>query len=138
MYVYPEDAKWLTDELRRRGHDPNNKTTDPATPQGVGNAGAAAVIDYRRHDGANQFGDEVGGDGKPYADYTYYVPVNSADKIIDPDRWQPITFTPQDGRKVHARLPHAALVSREAVRAGDAATVPPAAAAENNGRTQRH
>ena len=28
------------------------------------------------------------------------MPVNSADKIIDPDRWQPITFTLHDGRKV--------------------------------------
>jgi len=58
------------------------------------------VISYRRHDGANQHGDEAGGDGTPYGDYTYYRPVNPPDRIIDPDRWQPITFTLDDGKKV--------------------------------------
>jgi hypothetical protein len=34
------------------------------------------------------------------ADDTFYRPVNPADRIIDPDGWQPITFTLADGRKV--------------------------------------
>ncbi|PYN94411.1 MAG: hypothetical protein DMD89_21725, partial [Candidatus Rokuibacteriota bacterium] len=30
---------------------------DPTTPQGIGNIAAQAVIDARRHDGSNQYGD---------------------------------------------------------------------------------
>jgi hypothetical protein len=100
LFAYPEAKDYLTGEMTRLGYDPANSSMDPAKPEGVGNLAAQAVIDYRRHDGANQFGDEVGGDGKPYGDYTYYKPVNPVDKIVDPDRWQPITFTLKDGRKV--------------------------------------
>src|SRR5438874_251632 len=71
-----------------------------AAYQCLGNAAAAAVVAYRRHDGANQFGDEVGSDGKPYSDYTFYRPMNPKDKIIDPDCWQPIEFDDGKGGKV--------------------------------------
>jgi hypothetical protein len=101
MDVYPEDATWLTGEMRRLGHDPNNKTTDLSKPQGVGNTAAATVIQYRRHDGANQHGDEAGGDGKPYSDYTFYVPRNPIDKIVDPDCWQPLPFENERGEKYY-------------------------------------
>jgi hypothetical protein len=90
--VFPEDKIWLDEQMRRRGLDPNDNTTDLSKPQGVGNAAAAAVVEYRHADGANQLGDEPGSNGKPYSDYTFYRPVNSVDKIIDPDCWQPITF----------------------------------------------
>ncbi len=98
-FVYPESTEWLGEQMRGLGYDPNIVSDDPTKPEGVGNLAAQAVIDYRRHDGANQFGDEPGGNGKPYADYTYYQPVNPPDKILDPDRWQPITFTRPDGTK---------------------------------------
>lgn len=100
LFVYPESKDYLAAEMKKLGYDPANASMDPATPEGVGNLAAQAVIDYRRNDGANQFGNEAGGDGKPYGDYTYYVPVNPPDRIIDPDRWQPITFQLADGRKV--------------------------------------
>ncbi len=100
LFGYPEAKDYLSAEMRKLGYDPANMSVDPAKPEGVGNLAAQAIIDYRRNDGSNQFGDETGGNGKPYADYTYYVPVNSVDKIVDPDRWQPITFTLSDGRKV--------------------------------------
>jgi hypothetical protein len=100
IFVHPESEAWLAGEMRKLGYDPSLVSADPSTPEGVGNLAAQAVIDYRRRDGANQLGDEVGGDGKPYSDYTYYRPVNPPDKILDPDRWQPITFTRPDGGKV--------------------------------------
>jgi hypothetical protein len=90
--VFPEDKTWLDEQMRRRGLDPNDATTDLSKPQGVGNVAAAALIEYRHRDGANQLGDEPGSSGKPYSDYTFYRPINSVDKIIDPDCWQPITF----------------------------------------------
>jgi hypothetical protein len=98
--LFPEDAKWLAEQMRSHGFDPNDTTTDLATPQGVGNAAAAALIAYRHEDGANQFGEEAGSKGVPYSDYTFYQPVNPPDKIIDPDRWQPIPFDDGKGGKV--------------------------------------
>lgn len=98
--VYPQHADWLAEEMRQRGFDPNDTSTDLATPQGVGNTAAAAVIAYRHGDGANQLGDETGANGQPYADYTGYKPVNPADQIIDPNRWQPIAFADGKGGTV--------------------------------------
>jgi hypothetical protein len=100
LFAYPEAKDFLAAEMKRLGYDPTNQSTDLTRPEGVGNVAAQAVIDYRRSDGANQFGNEAGGDGTPYGDYTYYMPVNPPDRIIDPDRWQPITFKLADGRKV--------------------------------------
>lgn len=100
VFVYPEDKAFIDEQMRKAGFDPGVVSKDPRRPEGIGYLAAQAVSEYRHHDGANQHGDEAGGDGTPYGDYTYYLPVNPPDKIIDPDRWQPITFTLPDGRKV--------------------------------------
>jgi hypothetical protein len=92
LYLFPEDEKWITEQMRQYGFDPADTTTDTRTPQGVGNVAAAAVIEYRRRDGANQHGDELGSNGKAYSDWTFYKHINPPDKIIDPDCWQPIPF----------------------------------------------
>jgi hypothetical protein len=97
LFVYPESKEYLAGEMLKLGFDPNLVSDDPTKPEGIGYLAAQAVIEYRRHDGANQLGDEAGGDGAAYGDYTYYKPVNPPDKILDPDRWQPIPFTRADG-----------------------------------------
>jgi hypothetical protein len=56
--------------------------TDTSTAAMVGTAAAQAVVDFRHNDGANQL--------NGYADTSGYVPVNTWDKILDPDRWQPL------------------------------------------------
>ncbi|MBO0698588.1 MAG: hypothetical protein J2P46_09350, partial [Zavarzinella sp.] len=96
LYLFPEDEKWIAEEGSKRGVDLRVTATDLASPAGVGNAAAAAVIEFRRHDGANQHGDEVGSDGKPYSDWTHYRCVNTATRVNDPDCWQPIPF--DDGK----------------------------------------
>jgi hypothetical protein len=100
LYLFPEDKKWLDEQMRKQGCDPKDKSKDITTPQGIGNTAAAALIAYRRRDGANQHGDEVGSDGKPYSDWTYYRCANTADKVHDPDCWQPIEFDDGKGGKV--------------------------------------
>lgn len=97
--MFPADAAWLAERMRELGFDPDDSSLDPATPRGVGNLAAKAVLEYRLRDGSNQLGDEPGCDGAPYSDYTGYVPVNTPERIVDPDRWQPITFTRPDGTK---------------------------------------
>ena len=92
--IYPDDATWIKQRVKREGVDSSNHSTDVTTPEGIGNVAATAILEYRHHDGANQLGDEVGSSGKPYSDWTYYAPVNppSPGPIVDPDRWQPIPF----------------------------------------------
>lgn len=80
-YVYPEDAAWIDEQMKKEGYDPAGRDE-------VGCAAADAVIEYRRSDGANQDGG--------YADTTGYQPVNPHDRILDPDRWQEIPF--DDGK----------------------------------------
>jgi hypothetical protein len=99
--LFPDDEAWLRDRMQQLGYSPANKSTDLKTPAGVGNAAAAAVITFRHHDGANQLGDEPGSTGGPYSDYTFYRPVNSPDKVVDPDRWQQIPFERPDGSKFY-------------------------------------
>jgi hypothetical protein len=101
LYVYPEDATWLARQMREDGHDPEDTSRDPSTPEGIGNTAADALIEYRRHDGANQHGDEAGSNGKPYSDYTFYEPRNSHDRILDPDRWQEIPFSDGKGGNIY-------------------------------------
>ncbi len=93
--LYPDDRAWLDEAMRARGLDPSDRRLDPSSPSGVGNLAAAALLTYRRHDGSNQFGDEPGAEG-PYADTTHYAPKNPVDRVVDPDRWQPIPFA--DGK----------------------------------------
>lgn len=100
IFVYPESREWLESEMRKLSYDPKVVSTDPKKPEGIGHLAAAAVIEYRKNDGANQLGNEVGGTKEPYSDYTFYQAINTADKINDPDRWQPITFTTSDGKKI--------------------------------------
>jgi hypothetical protein len=96
LFVYPDEAEWTREQFKAQGYDPNDASTDKKTPQGIGNLAANAVIDFRKKDGANQLGDEPGGNGKPYADYTGYQPVNTAEKIVTPLRWIPVPFA--DGK----------------------------------------
>jgi PAP2 superfamily len=95
--VYPADKERILAECTKRGAKPADPSTDAATAVGVGNLAASAVLAARHHDGANQLGTEAGSSGQPYADYTYYAPVNTPTEIKNPDRWQAITFTDAHG-----------------------------------------
>lgn len=100
---YPVDREWIREQVRARGIDPDDESTDTATPAGIGNVVGAAVVDFFHQDGANQMGNAVGSStGKPYSDYTYYRPVNppSPGPIVDPDRWQQIPFSDGKGGKI--------------------------------------
>ena len=92
----PHFKDYLTEEMTRMGYDPDNQSMDQATAVGIGNYVVKTLLEKRHKDGANQLGDEHGGMSEPYSDYTMYRPVNPDNKIIDPDRWQPIPF--DDGK----------------------------------------
>ena len=86
--LYPALAPRFDAILSADGYDPAAPPAE-GTPAGVALRACRAVLDFRHHDGANQLGDEPGGSGAPYSDYTGYRPVNGPDRLSDPDRWQP-------------------------------------------------
>lgn len=88
--LFPAQKPTFDSLMESLNLDPADTSTDVATPTGIGNVAAAAVIALRHHDGANQLGDL----GLPaYSDYTGYQAVNTVDEIIDPNRWQPLRFS---------------------------------------------
>ena len=100
LWVYPDDAEWIKAKAKSKGIKADNMTTDPATPAGVGNTAAAALIEFRKHDGSNQLGDEPTGNGKPYSDTTGYAPADATAADFDWTRWQPIPFADGKGGTV--------------------------------------
>ncbi len=100
LNLFPAGAARLETTMRGLGYDPNDLSTDITTPQGIGNVAASAVIDSRRNDGSNQYGDLIPG---AYADYTGYAPRNPPlvyctpqtaepcpPNTTDPNHWQPL------------------------------------------------
>jgi hypothetical protein len=126
--LFPSQKSGLFDPLLvDLGLDPANDSTDPATPAGVGNAAAAAMLAFCHGDGSNQLGDLNG--GPPYSDYTGYQPVNSPDQLVDPNRWQPLA-TPTGAQTFLA--PHWGNVIPFALSSGD--ELQPRAPAPHGGR----
>ncbi|MGB5820478.1 MAG: vanadium-dependent haloperoxidase [Saonia sp.] len=93
---YYSDKELFVNFMKELDLDPTNESLDPNTPEGIGNLAAKAVIASRKGDGANQYGEENGSNGEPYYNYVGYEPINSADKNVDPNRWQPKYFS--DGK----------------------------------------
>jgi len=87
----------LGERMAALGHDPENNSLDPSTPEGVGNLVAAAVSAWFLGDGSRQamgyqdLPPEAGG----------YSPANGlldtarpgAAGLVDVSRWQPLLFT---------------------------------------------
>ena len=94
--VFPADSAVFADSLRAMGYDPADRSVDAATPSGIGNLAAAAVLLARRNDGSNMYGDDPRAP-QPYGDPTGYEPVNTVDRLNDIDRWQPKVFIREDG-----------------------------------------
>jgi len=98
--LFPTGAERLAAAMERLGYDPGNTSIDVTTPAGIGNVAAQAVIDDRRDDGSNQYGDLHPG---AYSDYTGYTPRNHPMAfctplmascppldVDDPLHWQPL------------------------------------------------
>lgn len=95
LTYYFADSSLIKTRMTELGFDPDDSSTDPNTPAGIGNLAAMSVITSRMNDGANQDGTRPGSYGM-YSDYTGYAPVNTADKLTTIERWQPKYFS--DGK----------------------------------------
>ncbi|WP_339708960.1 vanadium-dependent haloperoxidase [uncultured Kriegella sp.] len=96
---YYSDSTLFRSKMVELGFDPDNKSLDPNTPEGIGNLAAKMVIEMRKNDGANQYGEVAGSNGVPYFDYSGYTPVNDINNNIDINRWQPKYFIDEGGKK---------------------------------------
>jgi hypothetical protein len=97
LFPQPAEKPLFDAVLTKLGLDPNDTSMDVHTAAGVGNVAAAAVLAFRHHDGSNQLGDLH---APPYSDYTGYAPVNTPEKVDDPNRWQPLRISDGHGGTV--------------------------------------
>lgn len=96
---YYLDSTMFRNKMMELGLDPDNTSTDPNTPEGIGNLAAKRVVEMRKSDGANQYGEVAGSNGEPYFDYSGYKPVNDIDHNVDINRWQGKYFIDENGNK---------------------------------------
>jgi hypothetical protein len=94
---YFSDSLLLRNKMTEFGYDPDDVSMDPATPVGIGNLAAQAVVEGRMNDGSNQSGSIAQSNGERYSDYTGYSPVNSPDNIVELAKWQPKYFSDGNG-----------------------------------------
>lgn len=101
--LFPARKAQFADLMESLGYDPEISSPAANSPAGVAQRACSAVLAFRHADGSNQLGDLHPG---PYSDWTGYLPVNKpmvvADPInpalvIDPDRWQPLTYPDKTG-----------------------------------------
>lgn len=108
--LYPSQKTSFDTLMASLGYDQNNTSLDTTTAVGIGNRCAQALLDFRHTDGANQLGS--------YADATGYVPVNTADNVVNPKFWQQIRFP--NGKSPAYIAPHWGLVTPFALSSSSA------------------
>ncbi|MEZ5667669.1 MAG: vanadium-dependent haloperoxidase [Alphaproteobacteria bacterium] len=96
--LYPQQQAIFDAMMAAQGLQPDRTDHDPATPAGVGNLAADAVLAYWAEDGSNWQNN--------FADTTGYAPVNApelspTDAAFDPNRWQPLIVPTGSVRDEH-------------------------------------
>lgn len=88
--LFADQTQLFDSAMESFDYDPSDRSTDVSTPSGIGNAMAAAVLEFRHADGSNQL-DPV----TPYADTSGYTPVNGPGQTDVIEAWTP-EFVPVD------------------------------------------
>ena len=95
LFPAPAQTAMFTSLMTTLGYDPNNASVNRATPAGIGNIAAQAVLDFRHQDGSNQLANL--NPAGPYTDYTGYSAVNTPSVVNDPNHWQPLQVSDGHG-----------------------------------------
>lgn len=93
-YFY-SDSTYFESIMDSLGYSTEVNSTDISKAEVIGINAANNVIEARRNDGSNQYG-QLSDDKLPYSDYSNYISVNTADVNKNLSRWQPKYFS--DGR----------------------------------------
>jgi hypothetical protein len=110
--LFPTQRDLFAAVMDRLGYHPG-AIGGAGSPSAVGALAANAVLAFRHGDESNQLSDLAPG---PYADWTDYRPVNPPDRLVDPDRWQPLRQP--DGTVQRFLAPHWGLVTPFALNVG--------------------
>jgi uncharacterized protein DUF6851/vanadium-dependent haloperoxidase-like protein len=116
--LFPAETAAFAAQMAALGYDPD-AVAGEGSPSAVGTLAAAAALAFRHGDGANQLGGLASGPGHlpgAYADWTGYQPANPLERLVDPNRWQPLA-TP-DGFGQRFLVPHWGQVAPFALRTG--------------------
>ena len=122
--LFPAERVRFDSFMMQLGYDPADAShADSRT----GTDAAAAGMQFRAGDGSNQAGH--------YADTSGYMPLNPADQLLDPNRWQPLRSAA--GAVQQFQLPHWGLVEPFALTSPDQVRpAPPAAYPHGHFRKQ--
>lgn len=126
--LFPQRRKQLDAFLAALGYDPNLEPSGTTSPAGLGATACAAVLAYRHEDRANQ---TAMLSRESYSDWTGYRPTDAPmvvsqpidpDTVVDPNKWQPLTYPNRQGRIVTPNYlgPHWGSVQPFALRSGSA------------------
>lgn len=85
--LFPSETSAFDARMSSLSYNPSDRSADASTSSGIGNICAQALPNYRHSDGSNQLGDLHPG---AYSDYTGYTAINTAEKLNDPNKWQPL------------------------------------------------
>jgi len=103
--LFPTQRDLFAAVMNQLGYDPDGIGGE-GSPSAVGMLAATAVLAFRHGDGSNQLGDLAPG---AYADWSGYRPVNRPERLVDPNRWQPLRQP--DGTVQRFLAPHWGLVA---------------------------
>ena len=114
--LFPSQVGSFNDLMDDLGYDATFNTTNRQTEAGIGRLSARSVLDFRHDDGANQIED--------YEDITGYRPINTHDRIVDPNLWQALKVKEEEGEQVFI-TPQWGRVTPFALASGDEFLPPP-------------
>ena len=116
--LFPSEVGKFNAVMAAYGYNPSDGSTDISTATGIGNVAARAVLEYRKHDGSNQYGDLNPGAYSDYSlgSYKAYVPVNTPTEMTDATQWQPLLV---NGVAQKFMAPHWGRVTPFAMKSAD-------------------
>jgi len=110
--LFPTQRDLFVAVMRQHGYNPD-AISAVGSPSAIGTLAATAVLAFRHGDGSNQLGDLAPG---AYQDWSGYRPVNPPDRLVDPNRWQPLRQP--DGTVQRFLAPHWGLVAPFGLQVG--------------------
>ena len=99
LEYYYSDSLYFKERMEFLGLSTDLANLKAGSPASLGVLAAETVINARKKDGSNQYGEKSPDGGTPYADYTGYKPKNTVDLNVDINRWQPKYFTSKNGER---------------------------------------
>lgn len=125
MELFPSETDTFTELMHELGYAPGHPTDERSMAAHIGQRSAAALMAFRRQDGANQTGEDPRGEpGIPYSDTSGYEPDNDVGQSQVIDRWTPervpIDAPPGEAKRIQQFLtPHWGEVQSFSLEAND-------------------